>query len=136
MPVLSRWRSARWLIGSAGFLALANLASDRVVHAQARRDFTVTANHYEFVVVGNDKREIRVNLGDVVRITFDAQDIPHSFTTVETEPHYRIARRAEPGKPVTFEFHADQEGTIPILCTLTLEPRCKEMKAFLIVTAK
>ena len=134
MPVLAGRRSVRWLIGCAGFLALANLASDRVVHAQARRDFTVTANHYEFIVAGNDKHEIRVNLGDVVRITFDAQDIPHSFTTQEPARHYRIDRRAEPGKPVTFEFRADQEGTIPILCTLTMEARCKEMHATLIVT--
>jgi nitrous-oxide reductase len=104
--------------------------------AQGRREFTVTARKFAFQVSGSDKPEIRVALGDAVRITFAAEDIPHSFTTVEASPHYRIDRRAEPGKPITFDFRADQAGTVPIHCTLTLEARCKEMVASLIVVAR
>jgi heme/copper-type cytochrome/quinol oxidase subunit 2 len=116
--------------------AVVTLADNCVARAQARREFVVTARDYQFHIAGNDNREIRVNVGDLVRITFDAQDIPHSFTTAETTAHYRIARRAEPGKPITFEFRADQATSVPIVCTLTMESRCKEMSATLIVTAK
>jgi heme/copper-type cytochrome/quinol oxidase subunit 2 len=105
------------------------------VAAQNKREFKVTAHKYAFQVAGSEKPEIRVQQGDQVRITFSADDIPHSFSIDK----YRIMRRAEPGKPVTFEFLADEvspPGGFPIRCTLTIDSRCKEMAAFLIVEAR
>ena len=68
--------------------------------------------------------EIRVHVDDLVRITFSAEDIPHSFTI--DDDHYRISRRAEPGKPPTrFEFRADKAGTFEIYCNLSIDPRCR-----------
>jgi heme/copper-type cytochrome/quinol oxidase subunit 2 len=127
---------ARSVGAAAAALLLVSVAGDAVTRAQGRREFTVSARKFAFRVSGAATPEIRVVLGDLVRITFEAEDIPHSFTTVEASPHYRIDRRAEPGKPVTFDFHADQAGTVTIRCTLTIEPRCKDMVATLIVTAK
>jgi heme/copper-type cytochrome/quinol oxidase subunit 2 len=135
MPGLPAFSTARWVV-AASLLLLVAVTNDVPARAQGRREFTVTAHKFAFEVSGSDRHEIRVALGDIVRITFEAEDIPHSFTTVEASPHYRIDRRAEPGKPVTFDFHADQAGTVAIHCTLTIEPRCKEMVASLIVTAK
>jgi heme/copper-type cytochrome/quinol oxidase subunit 2 len=72
-----------------------------------------------------------------VRITFSTEDIPHSFTIIEQgEAYYRIMRRAEPGKAVSFEFLAGKEGRFPFKCTLTADPRCKEMEGTLIVETK
>ena len=134
MDDLSRRSLMRWLIGSAAAI-VAGFHRTLLAAPQTVRTFTVIATRGEFRVANSDKKEIRVNLGELVRITFEAQDIPHSFTTEETSPHYRIARRAEPGKPVTFDFRADQVGEVPIRCTLTIDPKCqaKGMSLMLIV---
>jgi heme/copper-type cytochrome/quinol oxidase subunit 2 len=73
---------------------------------------------------------IKVRRDDLVKVTFTAEDIPHSFTIDE----YRISRRAEPGKPISFEFHAKQVGKFPIYCNLTIDDRClRELHGTLIV---
>ena len=132
MDDLSRRSLMRWLLGAAAAI-VAGFHRTILAAPQAVRAFTVIATRGDFHVVNSDKKEIRVNLGELVRITFEAQDIPHSFTTMETSPHYRIARRAEPGKPVTFDFRADRAGTVRIECTLTIDPKCREMHLELIV---
>ena len=59
-------------------------------------------------------------------------DIPHSFTIDK----YRIAKRVEPGRPVVFEFRADQPGRFPIYCNLALDEKCKDMHGELVVHAR
>ena len=77
--------------------------------------------------------EIRVQKDDLVRITFSVEDIPHSFTI----DAYRISKRAEPGKPASFEFRADRAGTFEIYCNLTIDDQCaQKMKGRLVVDAK
>lgn len=111
-------------------LALAIAAGAR---AQSKKDFAVTAYQYGFKVDGTGG-EIHVNQDDLVRITFSTDDIPHSFT-LEDET-YRIMRRAEPGRPVTFEFRADKPGRFPFKCTLAADPGCKGMSGVLVVEAR
>ena len=104
--------------------------------AQSRRDFSVSARKYSFTISGSDAAEIRVKQDDLVRITFTAEDIPHSFTFLGNNP-YRIDRRSEPGKPISFDFRADTPGTFEIGCNLTIDPRCqREMRAKLVVEPK
>ena len=112
-------QAATRLIG----LALARLWSVAAVGlvAQTRRDFDVSAQRYSFTVSGTDSAEMRVTQDDLVNVTFSAEDIPHSFTVLGNSP-YRIDRRAEPGKPVTFEFRADPAGTFEFCCSLTIDP--------------
>ena len=99
-----------------------------VLVAQNRRDISVTARKYNY---GGD--EIRVQKDDLVRITFSVEDIPHSFTI----DAYRISKRAEPGKPASFEFRADKAGTFEIYCNLTIDDQCaQKMKGRLVVDAK
>jgi heme/copper-type cytochrome/quinol oxidase subunit 2 len=109
---------------------IAALAIVGAARAQSKKDFAVAAHKYAFSVDGHGP-EIHVQQNDLVRITFSTDDIPHSFT-VEDET-YRIMRRAEPGKPVTFEFRADKAGRFPFKCTLTADERCKEMQGLLVV---
>lgn len=112
-----------------GFVAI--VAASIAVVAQSRREFDVTARRYTFSVAGQDEPTIRVNQNDLVHIRFSTDDIPHSFT-IEESP-YRIMRRAEPGRPVAFDFRADQPGRFRFFCNLTAEPRCTEMHGTLIV---
>jgi heme/copper-type cytochrome/quinol oxidase subunit 2 len=94
---------------------------------QGRRDIVLTATRYSY-----SQPRIEVAVNDVVKITLVAEDIPHSFTVDE----YRIAKRAAPGRPVTFEFRADKAGTFPFYCNLTIDDGCKAMRGELVVTPR
>jgi heme/copper-type cytochrome/quinol oxidase subunit 2 len=98
-------------------------------HSQeaSERTFSVSAHQYAF-----SPAVIEVNQDDLVRITFTTEDIPHSFTIDK----YRIAKRVERGKPVVFEFRADQPGRFPVYCNLAIDERCKEMRGELVVTSR
>ena len=88
------------------------------------REFTVSGSRYAF-----SPASIPVNKNDLVKITFTARDIPHSFTIDE----YRIAKRAGAGQTVTFEFRADKAATFTFYCNLSQDPKCKDMKGTLTV---
>ena len=88
------------------------------------REFTVVGNHYAF-----SPASLSVNKNDLVKITFTAQDIAHSFTV----EGYRIMKRAGAGQTVTFEFRADQTGTFTFYCNLSQDEKCKDMKGTLTV---
>ncbi len=92
-----------------------------------RHTISVTARRYEFTP---NRIEVREN--DLVRITMSTEDIPHSFVIDE----YRIAKRAAPGKPVTFEFRADRVGTFRYICNLSLDVGCRQMSGELVVTPR
>jgi cytochrome c oxidase subunit 2 len=87
----------------------------------------------EFTVTGRDNRfapgRIEVQKDDLIKITFTAADIAHSFTV----DSYRIAKRAGAGQTVVFEFRADQTGSFPYYCNLSQDDKCKQMKGELVV---
>ena len=121
----------------AWFLAfglLVAVASSALLIAQNKREISVTAKKYTYTVTDANGPEIRVKKDDIVTIALTASDIPHSFTI--SDDHYRIDRRAEPGKTVTFSFRADKAGEFEIKCTLTVDERCaRDMKGKLVVVA-
>jgi heme/copper-type cytochrome/quinol oxidase subunit 2 len=115
---------------SAAVIALA-IQGPGTLEARAKHEFQISARKYTYRVAGVDRPEIHVHEGDVVRVTFLADDIPHSFTVDEP---YRISKRAEPGKSVTFEFLADKPGTFEFYCNLAIDERCrKELRGTLVV---
>ena len=87
----------------------------------------------EFTIVGRDHHytpsSIEVQKDDLVKITFTAEDMPHSFNNES----YRIAKRAGAGQSVTFEFRADRAGTFEFYCNLKQDERCRDMKGKLVV---
>ena len=118
-----------------GLLGLAVAGGVTLVAQHPRRDVSVTALKYAFRVAGADGPEIRVKQDDLVRVSVSVpgDDIPHSFTIND----YRINKRVEPGKTVSFDFRADRAGEFEIYCNLTLDDRCvKEMKGKLVVDGK
>jgi heme/copper-type cytochrome/quinol oxidase subunit 2 len=107
-----------------GAILAAIVTTGVVVVAQARRDFDVVARKYSFTVSGSDQAEIRVSHNDLVRVNFSTEDIPHSFTIEDhDDSHYRIMRRAEPGKPVSIDFRADTAGRFRFYCSLTTDSK-------------
>ena len=116
--------SLRW---SAFVLALALFGLLAEAQEGGERKFTVSARKYSF-----RPARIEVQQDDLVRVTFSTSDIPHSFTIDK----YRIAKRVEPGKPIVFEFRADQPGRFPIYCNLATDERCKEMVGELVVSSR
>ncbi|HEX6465362.1 MAG TPA: cupredoxin domain-containing protein, partial [Vicinamibacterales bacterium] len=87
------------------------------------REFHVVGDHYTFA-----PSVLTVNKGDLVKVTFTARDIAHSFTI---DAPYRISKRAGAGQSVTFEFRADAQGGFPVYCNLSADPKCKDMKGTL-----
>ena len=109
-------------------LLICAVASLTAASAQtSKREITLDAKKFAFTPAA-----IEVFEGDVVQITLVPADIPHSFTI----DAYKIAKRAEPGKPVTFEFLCDKPGTFRFYCNLTIDDGCKRMAGELVVRAK
>ena len=125
-------RSPVWI---PAVVLVAIVVSGAMLTAQGKRDVSVTGRKYTYVAADSGNSEIRVRQGDLVTIAFSVDDIAHTFTI--NDNHYRIDRRAERGKPVTFKFLADQAGEFEIRCTLTADERCvREMRGKLIVAPK
>ena len=132
MPRRRQTVHARTPIGFAVVAAVLVALATGAVHAtvQARREFNVSARKYSYTVSGAGGAEIRVQVNDLVKITLEAEDIPHSLTIDE----YRISKRAEPGKPTVIEFRADKPGSFAMYCNLMIDERCrKETRGTLVV---
>jgi heme/copper-type cytochrome/quinol oxidase subunit 2 len=117
-------RSRQWLVFATLAASVAWLVCVAAQDQGQVREFTITGDHYTF-----SPNTIIVNKNDVVKITFTAHDIPHSFTLEE----YRISKRAAVGQTVTFEFRADRTGPFTFYCNLSIDAKCKEMKGKLTV---
>ena len=87
------------------------------------REFTITGDHFAF-----SPARIEVQKDDIVKITFTAVDMPHSFVI---DGPYRIAKRAGAGQTVTFEIRASASARF--YCNLTQDERCKGMVGELVV---
>ena len=118
------------LLGVGGAAVVTAPAVGRLLAQEApnRREFTILAKDFHY-----SPTRIEVTQDDLVKLTVRSEDIAHSFTIDE----YRISKRAEPGKPVSFEFRADRAGEFAIYCNLTIDERCaRDMKGRLVVEGK
>lgn len=114
-------------VGLASLISDARRPQGSAALAQERgapRAFVVVARKYTF-----EPARLEVQQDDVVKVTFRADDIPHSFTI----DAYRIAKRAGAGQTVTFEFRADRPGTFPFYCDLRADDGCRKMRGALVV---
>jgi plastocyanin len=97
--------------------------------ARPPQDIHIVARRYGF-----SPQRIEVQENDLVKVTMETADIPHSFTI--DDDNYRIAKRATAGHPAVFEFRADKAGSFPFYCNLTTDPGCKNMRGELVVKPK
>jgi heme/copper-type cytochrome/quinol oxidase subunit 2 len=123
MTLLQRPRVVTFAILGLAGAAFATAALATANQGQVR-EFTVTGRDHAFA-----PGRIEVQKDDLIKITFTASDIAHSFTV----DSYRIAKRAGAGQTVVFEFRADQAGTFPFYCNLKQDERCRQMKGDLVV---
>lgn len=113
------------LFGGIGVLGT-GASAEGPAAAQQAAPINVSARKYSY-----SPSRIEVREGDLVTIRFQTEDIPHSFTV--DDDAYRIAKRAAPGQPVTFEFRAEKAGTFPFYCNLTADEGCRRMRGELVV---
>ena len=112
------------LVCLGAFLTSAYVLAAPGASAQgAVREFNLRGDGFAF-----SPSRIEVQKDDIVKITFTAVDIPHSFSM---DGPYRIAKRASAGQTVTFEFRAS--GSERFYCNLTQDERCKGMHGELVV---
>ncbi len=116
---------------NVGVVAFACLGLAAVIWVRAAapeqgqvREFAVEGNQFAFA-----PSRLEVQRDDLVKVTFTARDMAHSFTVDE----YRIAKRAGAGQSVVFEFRADRPGTVTFYCNLSQDERCRNMKGQLTV---
>ena len=122
-------RARQWVVFATLAASVLFLVSSAAETAEIQdqgqvREFTVTGNGFAF-----SPSALAVNKNDLVKITFTAQDIPHSFTIDD----YRIVKRAGAGQTVTFEFRADRSGPFTYYCNLSQDAKCRDMKGTLTV---
>src|SRR4029078_8804849 len=111
---------------AASVLCLVSVAALRAQDQGGQvREFVITGDHYAF-----SPPSIQVNQNDLVKITFTAKDMPHSFTI---DGPYRISKRAGAGQTVTLEFRADKSGAYSFYCNLSADAKCQDMKGTLTV---
>lgn len=109
---------------AAGVLtAAAVLAFPARAEQGAVREFTIRGDGFAF-----SPARIEVQKDDIVKVTFTAVDMPHSFVM---DGPYRIAKRAGAGQTVTFEIRASSSERF--YCNLTQDERCKGMHGELVV---
>jgi len=108
-------------------LALGAAAIPAQDQAPTAKPFRIGARRYAF-----EPARIEVNQDDLVTVELRTADIAHSFTI----DGYRIAKRVQPGAPVTFEFRADKAGTFPFYCNLKIDDGCRQMRGVLVVTPR
>jgi heme/copper-type cytochrome/quinol oxidase subunit 2 len=122
-----RRRAILAFLGGFGVLKPAGSAAGAAAPGrQQSPPIQVRARKYSYSPSRIDVRE-----GDLVTVNFEAEDIPHSFTI--DDDAYRIAKRAAPGQPVTFEFRAEKAGSFPFYCNLTADEGCRKMRGELVV---
>jgi heme/copper-type cytochrome/quinol oxidase subunit 2 len=112
-----------WLVAAA-MVGTITAAQDR---APNRREVTLVARDYQFI-----PDRIDVNQDDLVRVTLTSEGRPIGFAI----DAYRILKRAGADKTIVFEFRAHQAGTFPFYCSLTSDPKCRDMKGTLVVAPK
>jgi heme/copper-type cytochrome/quinol oxidase subunit 2 len=120
----SWWRFA---VGLGALAAACTTLAFSPQEDDSRRDISIAAKQGAF-----QPAKIEVRQNDLVKVTFTADDGPHSFNV----DAYRIAKRARPGHPAVFEFRADQAGTFPYYCNLSEAGGTHDMRGELVVTAR
>ena len=92
-----------------------------------RRTFTVVAKDGRF-----EPGQLDVLRDDLVTVHLRSEGTAYSFAI----DAYRVMKRAGSGETVTFQFRADWAGKFTYYCSLSSEPRCRDMRGTLVVAER
>ena len=112
----------RWFIGglALGLVLVALLVPVPLAGpAPQERHVSVNARTFEF-----DPSVVRVNRGDTVWISLQAEDVVHGLYV----DGYDVSTQAEPGRPGELRFVADRTGAFHIRCAVP----CGNLHPFMI----
>jgi heme/copper-type cytochrome/quinol oxidase subunit 2 len=114
-------RSRRWFVASVALalILLVWIVPVPVLAAPVERHISVTARSFAF-----DPGVIRVNKGDTVVITLQADDVVHGLYV----DGYGVSAQAEPGQPAELRFVAGQPGAFRLRCAVA----CGNLHPFMI----
>jgi heme/copper-type cytochrome/quinol oxidase subunit 2 len=116
----------RRLLGALVMVLAAALALAQE-QAPNRRTFTVVAKDGRF-----EPGQLDVLRDDLVTVHLRSEETAYSFAI----DAYRVMKRAGSGETVTFQFRADRTGKFIYYCSLSSEPRCRDMKGTLVVAER
>ena len=88
----------------------------------------MTGENFKFLMDGKDNPDLKVKVGDTVKIIFTSTDGFHDWVVTE----YAATQKVKAGETATVEFVADKAGTFEYFCSVGSH-RAKGMKGKLIV---
>lgn len=88
------------------------------------KNISMTAKKWEF-----DPSEIRVKMGERVRLTIKSIDVKHGFAI----PEFDVKQDLEPQKDTIVEFVASKKGEFTFFCSVFCGEGHQDMKGKLIV---
>lgn len=91
--------------------------------------FSLTGENFKFVMDGVDNPDLKVSVGDTVRIEFESIDGFHDWTI---EGFNAATSQVQTGSKTSVEFVADKAGTFEYYCSVG-QHRANGMKGSLIV---
>jgi len=77
--------------------------------------FTLTGENFKFLMNGEEAPELRVNVGDKVKIEFTSTDGFHDWVVDEFDA---ATSRVQTGETTSVTFVADQAGTFEYYCSV------------------
>jgi len=89
---------------------------DEQMASQADVTYVVTGENFAFVMDGEDAPELRVKVGDIVRIEFSSTQGFHDWVVDEFNAATEKVRETDGSTYV--EFEADQVGTFEYYCSV------------------
>lgn len=117
-------------IAVAGFYLIGAAMNGNVVaNGPTVKTFVVTGDHLRFFVDGLENPDMKVNLGDRVRIEFVSTEGFHDWKIDEFNA---ATEKVNPGTTTVVEFVADKQGTFEYYCSVG-KHRANGMKGNFIV---
>ena len=108
-----------------GFFFLKPAGKDSNASATGEiKEFSITAKQFDF-----EPDTIRVNKGDLVKISIESVDVEHGIRISE----FNVNKNLKPGETVDIEFVADKIGEFDFFCNVYCGDGHREMKGRLIV---
>src|SRR3989344_2870374 len=124
--IITKLMTMMLLIGAllAGCSSGASVAEPAELSTGRSITFTMTGENFKFLMDGKDNPDLKVKVGDTVKIIFTSTDGFHDWVVTELNA---ATQKVKAGETATVEFVADKAGTFEYFCSVGSH-RAKGMK--------